>query len=255
METVTHEVQVFQYNNNPISFLVGEHKMINATQMSKGFGSGKRPKNFLALQSTKEIITALSEGRNLPSSDLVTVRHGDGGGTWMHEELAIIFAQWLSPQFYIWCNTQLKELLTNGQALLTKQHQAELDEVKCLLKFQTDRGTKNYTLYKEMEQRLEAMRNQKNNTALPSVKLYTTADIAKELGISEKELLIALMDEGVVILKRQNMWELTKYYRGNNYVRTRYNIKDAFLNTNTRYSSYLTWTEKGRKFVLETMVE
>ena len=29
----------------------------------------------------------------------------------MHEDVAIPFAQWLSPEFYIWCNNHIKELL------------------------------------------------------------------------------------------------------------------------------------------------
>jgi hypothetical protein len=32
-------------------------------------------------------------------------------GTWMHEDVALIFAQWLSPEFYLWCNDRVKELL------------------------------------------------------------------------------------------------------------------------------------------------
>ncbi|MFK2517133.1 phage antirepressor KilAC domain-containing protein [Bacteroides fragilis] len=32
----------------------------------------------------------------------------------MHEDLALIFAQWLSPDFYLWCNDRIKELLQYG---------------------------------------------------------------------------------------------------------------------------------------------
>lgn len=256
MKNTTNEIQIFQYNNNPIAFQVGEHKMINATQMARGFGSGKRPKNFLALQSTKEIILALSKGRNLPLADLVTVsKGGSDSETWMHEDLAIVFAQWLSPEFYIWCNSQLKELLTNRQALLDRQHQAELDEAKALIKFQTERGTKNYSLYKDLEKQLQNLQTRKSDTSPTQVKLYKMADIAKELGLSEQELCFALLEEGVIVSKPHNNWELTKYYRGKSYVRTRYKINDRFVNANTHCGRYLTWTEAGRRLVLDMMIE
>lgn len=35
-------------------------------------------------------------------------------GTWMHEDVAMEFARWLSPTFAIWCNDRIKELLKYG---------------------------------------------------------------------------------------------------------------------------------------------
>lgn len=35
-------------------------------------------------------------------------------GTWMHEDVALEFARWLSPAFAIWCNDRIKELLQYG---------------------------------------------------------------------------------------------------------------------------------------------
>ena len=51
------------------------------------------------------------------SADLVTVIKGGNGeqGTWMHEDVALEFARWLSPKFAIWCNRRIKELLTAPQ--------------------------------------------------------------------------------------------------------------------------------------------
>ena len=48
---------------------------------------------------------------------VVTKRGGDKHaeqGTWMHEDVALEFARWLSPEFAIWCNDRIKELLTMG---------------------------------------------------------------------------------------------------------------------------------------------
>jgi hypothetical protein len=49
---------------------------------------------------TKEYISAVSVDIGIPIAQLVSVKHGVG--TWMHEDKAIDFAQWLSPQFRVW---------------------------------------------------------------------------------------------------------------------------------------------------------
>lgn len=108
--------QIFQYNGTPITFQIGGTLMVNATQMAKPFG--KQPIFWLNNQSTKEFLAQLSELRNLSSADLVRVTKGGNDkklqGTWMHEDVALEFARWLSPAFAIWCNDRIKELLMNG---------------------------------------------------------------------------------------------------------------------------------------------
>lgn len=60
--------------------------------------------------------------RNSTTADLVRVTKGgndkNNQGTWMHEDVALEFARWLSPAFAIWCNDRIKELLTTGVATL-----------------------------------------------------------------------------------------------------------------------------------------
>lgn len=104
--------QIFQYHGNPISFHKGDNLMVNATQMAKPFN--KSPKDFLKTEQSKRFIEALSEVKKILSSDLVKVTYGNNGGTWMHEDVALEFARWLSPAFAIWCNDRIKELLMNG---------------------------------------------------------------------------------------------------------------------------------------------
>lgn len=105
--------RVFDYEGAMITFSKANSKvMINATEMAKPFG--KRTSHFLVLDRTKEFIAELSDVRKTVSSDLVKVTHGDNGGTWMHEDVALEFARWLSPKFAIWCNDRIKELLQHG---------------------------------------------------------------------------------------------------------------------------------------------
>jgi phage antirepressor YoqD-like protein len=107
--------KLFAYDGSSITFAKkGETIMVNATQMAKPFGDSKRAKNWLGLKSTDEFLTVLSEGRNLPSSELVKVTYGNNGATWMQEDVALEFARWLSPAFAIWCNDRIKELMKYG---------------------------------------------------------------------------------------------------------------------------------------------
>ena len=63
-------------------------------------------------QSSKDFIDELIALRNCKGSDLVVIENGVGA--WMHEDVAIEFARWLSPAFAIWCNDRIKELLKFG---------------------------------------------------------------------------------------------------------------------------------------------
>ena len=105
--------QVFQYNDNPVTFRLGNGDvMIDATQMAAPFG--KRPAKWLELPSTIEFLTEL---RNVRKSDnLIRSFRGKNGGTWFHEDVALEFARWLSPAFAIWANDRIKDLLRTGAA-------------------------------------------------------------------------------------------------------------------------------------------
>lgn len=108
-----NENQIFQYNGSPITFQKGDSVMVNATEMAKPFG--KRCNDFLSTKQTKELISSLSAKTGIPATGLVTVNQGGNNqGTWMHEDLALVFAQWLSPDFYLLCNDRIKELLQYG---------------------------------------------------------------------------------------------------------------------------------------------
>ena len=108
--------KIFFYKGNPITFLKGNGVMVNATEMAKTFG--KRPVDWLKYRQSQDFINSLAEVRNVTSVDLVKVIKGGNDkcnqGTWMHEDVALEFARWLSPAFAIWCNDRIKELLQYG---------------------------------------------------------------------------------------------------------------------------------------------
>ena len=119
--TVIH----FNYEGNPVSFSTDNGIMVNATEMAKPFG--KQPIDFLKNQQTTEFLDELSKLRILSLENLVKVQKGGANpGTWMHEDVALEFARWLSPKFGIWCNDRIKELLTKGQTSIGNNQSASL---------------------------------------------------------------------------------------------------------------------------------
>lgn len=65
--------------------------------MAKPFG--KQPKDWTRLQSANEFLYALSDARHISLASMITVKNGVA--TWMHEDVALEFARWLSPSFAI----------------------------------------------------------------------------------------------------------------------------------------------------------
>lgn len=107
-----------EYHGSTIAFEKVEGKMmVNATQMAKPFG--KRTRDWLITQQSQDLLKAMSETRNLASTDLQFVKKGGTNqGSWFQEDIALLFAQWLSPEFYLACNAKLKELIAQ-QALIS----------------------------------------------------------------------------------------------------------------------------------------
>lgn len=87
-----------------VSMLIKTDELFfNATQMAKHFG--KRPDDFLRLESTKEYIEEILKeedsryGISRNEELIRTTRGGKYQGTWLHNELAFEFAGWCSALF------------------------------------------------------------------------------------------------------------------------------------------------------------
>ena len=209
--------KVFAYNGTSVTFAKkGDAIMVNATQMAKPFGDSKRAKNWLCLKSTDEFLTVLSEGRNLPSSDLVKVTYGDNGATWMHEDVAIEFARWLSPAFAIWCNDRIKELLTIGMTATQPTLEAMLDNPDLVIGLATQlkkQREENARLESENRQQMAVIEQQ-----TPKVEYFqkfmtsqhgSTATCIRELVKqthmkSEKRFIKWMLDKSILYRKRAN---------------------------------------------------
>ncbi len=96
------------YQGTPVTF--NESGWFNATIAAAHYG--KRPVDWLALDSTQEYIETLADFSNCEKSSLLKTRAGrHNGGTWLHPKLAVPFARWLDVRFAIWCDVQIEGLL------------------------------------------------------------------------------------------------------------------------------------------------
>lgn len=246
--------QIFQYNGSPITFQKGDNVMVNATEMAKPFG--KSPKDFLKTEQTKAYIGTLSEVKKILSSDLVRVIYGDNGGTWMHEDVAMEFARWLSPAFAIWCNDRIKELLQYGMTATQPTLEQMINNPDLVIRLATQ--LKNEREEKQRLERQNALQEEQLLQAAPKVSYYdnhlqsvntqTSTQVAKQIGMDAEKLHKKLKEIGV-IYRQSGQWLLHTPYStwGLHSTRTQtYTRSDGSMGT----SVYTVWTEKGRRFVI-----
>jgi hypothetical protein len=102
-----------KYNDLKIDFSFDEVIYLNATKTAKLFNT--KPDNWLRNKDAKEYIEALKNRfSNLRNEELVIKKQGGKAneqGTWIHKSLIILFARWLNPDFAIWCDLQIEEIL------------------------------------------------------------------------------------------------------------------------------------------------
>lgn len=248
-------LQIFDYNGMNITFENNGKVMVNATEMAKAFG--KRPVEWLRTEQSEDMIKCLAEVHKCTSDDLLIVRKGnfsdDQQGTWMHEDVALIFAQWLSPEFYVWCNNRIKELLTTGKTqldTLTHPTRKQLAQWVVELEEQTEKLQKE-NAEKEKHIQQIAPKAEYYDQVLQAENTWHTTTIAKELGMSAKKLNHELHIKGVHFMQ-DGHWVLYSKYQGIGLTKTKtspyYNSKGEIC------TSLLTvWTEKGREFIHKKM--
>lgn len=260
--------QIFQYNGNPITFQIGEATVVNATQMAKPFG--KRPIDWMQNQQTKDFLNELSKVRKSTLADLVQVtKGGNNPGTWFHEDVALEFARWLSPQFAIWCNDRIKELMRYGMTATPQTIDnilADPDNAIKILTALKEERKKNKLLedqnhvYQSEHRRLVSIQHKQvelleaqapkveyADNILNSATTYTTTQIAKELGLSAQHLNFTLKSHGV-IEKKGGIWTATETYVGKGYLTVKsYPYRGSSTRERTNFGTV--WTEAGRMFI------
>jgi hypothetical protein len=84
---------------------------VNASQMAKA--NKKLLADYMRLKSTTEYLQALVHDMGIPISSLVIEISGRASsqGTWVHPEIAIDIARWVSVEFRVWANRTLTKVM------------------------------------------------------------------------------------------------------------------------------------------------
>ena len=131
MNTLTN----FDYNNQIIS--QRNDGFVNLAQMCQA--NGKRLDVFMKTKKTKEYIDVLV---NYHQTVVVYTEEGVNGGTWGHPTLAINLARWISPEFAIWCDNHIFNLMSTGKTELQKvddnSQSPHLEKLFSVMNFQAD---------------------------------------------------------------------------------------------------------------------
>lgn len=105
------KLTIFKYQDSEVTFDPSARMWsLNAMHLATGANRHKAPAEWLRQVQTQELIAALSTeldtGDARIGSVYVETRRGgsDGGGTWACPELALAYAHYLRPDFYIACN-------------------------------------------------------------------------------------------------------------------------------------------------------
>ena len=87
------------WNGTPISRRTTDG-YVNATAMCKA--NMKRWSDYRESDRCQLYLDALSQTKEIPVFDLIQSRQGQGGGTWVHRQVAVDLARWISPAFAVW---------------------------------------------------------------------------------------------------------------------------------------------------------
>lgn len=229
--------------------------MVNATEMAKPFE--KNVSHWLRNKSTEEFINSLAALRNRKGSDLVIVENGIG--CWMHEDVAMEFARWLSPTFAIWCNDKIKELLTSGVTTISNDDEVIARAMQVLNQRLEKAKQEKQELLNTVDRQEQTITHQENtikeqapkvqyyDTVLQSKSTYTATQIAKECGMSARQLNKFLQSKKFIFYQ-SGMWMLTAKYQNKGLATTKtYSYTNSIGQTCTNTATV--YTEKGREFI------
>jgi hypothetical protein len=87
------------WNGTPISRRTTDG-YVNATAMCKA--NGKQWSKYRESERCQTYLDALAETSEIRMFDLIESRQGQGGGTWVHPQVAVDLARWISAPFAVW---------------------------------------------------------------------------------------------------------------------------------------------------------
>jgi hypothetical protein len=100
------------WNGTPISRRTTDG-YVNATAMCKA--NGKQWSKYRESDRCQTYLDALAETSEIRMFDLIESRQGQGGGTWVHPQVAVDLARWISAPFAVWMDGWFLESIQHPQ--------------------------------------------------------------------------------------------------------------------------------------------
>ena len=121
-------------------FIFTSNGWINATQTLKVLTT-KRLDGFMKSKYFKEYLDAFCKYHQLNYEDVVKTVKGNFGksdptkrgitqGTYFHPDLVVLFARWINPDFAVWCDDIIKQILGGEIELKFKGLREELEQLE-----------------------------------------------------------------------------------------------------------------------------
>ncbi len=254
------EPVIFNYQDKfPITFKTDCGKTyVNATQMAKSFD--KYPYVWLTLAATHEFREALiRSGESTSLESQVISTRGKNGITWIEESLAMEFARWLSPEFSVWCNSKIKELVSDGSA--TMQPVQYRDHKPSHTPTQVS-----FSVPKTFDEALQLAADQARQLRESEHKVsfyddfvenrdhFRSTRIADELDITVVQLHRFLSEEGIIYYERsRKRWVVNAPYRP-----LQCDVPYLWQKEGGKvypFGSVKRWTQAGREYIIELWEE
>ena len=100
------------WNGTPISRRTADG-YVNATAMCRA--NDKRWSDYRESERCQQYLDALSQTTEIPVFNLIVSRQGNGGGTWVHPQVAVDLARWISAPFAVWMDRWFLEEVQSQQ--------------------------------------------------------------------------------------------------------------------------------------------
>lgn len=249
----------FNYNGSSVTFLSGKDDvMVNATEMASAFN--KQPSDWIRLKSTNEFLIVLEGRRGIPRGGMIRiVNDGINNGTWLHTDVAIEFARWLSPDFAIWCNDRIKELLTRGYTTLDTISRKDLARLILASEEEKERLQLHLTVQNEqmseMGNKIVELTKKTDylEQILQSKETVTITQIAQDYGMSARKF-NQILSEFRIQRKVNGQWILYSPYNTRGYVHS-HTTEIKHKNGSTGTVLNTEWRQSGRIFLYEFLKE
>lgn len=234
---------VFNYNGNSVSFIKTNYGvLVNATDMAKIFN--KKPIEYLRLPSVKELVKSMVGFLHISENQIVRTLPGspeNGGGTWVHEDLAIDLAKWLSVDFRMWCNAKIKELLTTGVAAMPN-----FSDPVAAARAWADAEEKRRIAEKAERLALEAKAKVEEEKKVVQAELDVAIDTIKKSETIVEMFNRSIPKEGVLIRESSKYFEQFGFYIGiKNMYPLLQELKYVFRNERGRIEAYQSARNSG----------